>query len=224
MAHTMTDDTSPHFVRLPAAALSLLVERCGSLGESGIAALREAGRVAGSHVYATLAERPEGLPVEEFWHVLDQRLADLQLRSLEIDRADDGLLAVRWHTPESLGSVASRPGADGDGGSHAHRGAEAGGSYPGEEEATEQDVASAYTALDPARSARPRRRVGCHFATGLLGGVFSRAAGRPIAVLEVHCAAHAGEPCLFLVGSGTRLTSVHRRLTTGTALAAALEP
>ncbi len=219
----MTDHASPHFVRLPAAALSLLVERCGSLGEPGVSALREAGRVAGSHVYTTLAERPEGLPAEEFWPALSQRLGDLQLCPLEVDRADDGLLAVRWRTPESSDPNAPRSSPDGEGDSAPHMDSDEDRISGGEAERAEHGVASAYTALDPTNPAQSRRRAGCHFATGLLGGVFSRAAGRPIAVLEVHCGAHAGQPCLFLVGSEARLTTVHRKLTTGTALTAALE-
>jgi hypothetical protein len=224
----MTEQTSSRFVRLPAAALSQLVERCGSLGEPGISAVREAGRVAGAHLYATLASRPEGLPVEEFWRVLDRKLVELQLGSVEVDRADDGLLAVRWQTPESHAPEAPRPGYNDEGKSMERTPGDDGASDDGGRSATHDDVsahgvASTYTAAEHAKPDGRRRRGGCHFATGLLGGVFSRAAGRPIAVLEVHCGAHAGEPCLFLVSSEARLTTVHRRLTMGTALAEALE-
>jgi len=49
------------------------------------------------------------------------------------------------------------------------------------------------------RSERPG--VQCYFATGLLGGILSRAAGRAVDVREVRCGSGAGEPCWFLFGA-----------------------
>lgn len=65
----------------------------------------------------------------------------------------------------------------------------------------------------------------CHFATGWIAGLLSRAAGEPVAVLEVRCAALGpGEGCRFLVGSGVRLRRIRRRLADGTPLPGALGP
>lgn len=63
----------------------------------------------------------------------------------------------------------------------------------------------------------------CHFAAGWIAGLLSRAAGEPVAVLEVRCAAlGSGEGCRFLVGSGARLRRIRRRLADGTPLPGAL--
>lgn len=60
----------------------------------------------------------------------------------------------------------------------------------------------------------------CHFAAGWLGGVLTRAAGEPVAILEVRCAALGpGEECRFLVGSEARLREVRRDLEGGASLA-----
>jgi len=49
--------------------------------------------------------------------------------------------------------------------------------------------------------------VQCYFATGLLGGILSRAAGRTVDVQEVRCGSGAGEPCWFLFGAVGAITS-----------------
>jgi predicted hydrocarbon binding protein len=41
----------------------------------------------------------------------------------------------------------------------------------------------------------------CHFSTGLFAGLFGRAAGAPLAVLEVSCRAAGAATCTFAVGS-----------------------
>lgn len=51
--------------------------------------------------------------------------------------------------------------------------------------------------------------VQCHFAAGLLGGVFSRAAGKTVDVLEIRCGAGGDQPCWFLFGAVTNMRSVH---------------
>lgn len=53
---------------------------------------------------------------------------------------------------------------------------------------------------------------GCHISTGLLAEILTRAAGRPVAVLEVTCRSRGDEACRFLFGSPARLMVVHRRL------------
>ncbi len=78
-------------------------------------------------------------------------------------------------------------------------------------------------ALTGGPGGRGTARGGCHFATGWIGGLLTRAAGEPVAVLEVRCAALAdGDACRFLLGSGGRLREVRRRLTEGTGLAEAV--
>lgn len=68
----------------------------------------------------------------------------------------------------------------------------------------------------------PRRSRGCALATGILGGLLTRAAGRPVAVLEIGCAAGGSDACWFLVGAEGRLREVHARLAEGGAVAAVL--
>ncbi len=59
---------------------------------------------------------------------------------------------------------------------------------------------------------------GCALATGILAGLLSRAAGRPVPVLEVDCAAGGSDTCWFLVGGEGRLREVHEGLAHGTPL------
>lgn len=67
-----------------------------------------------------------------------------------------------------------------------------------------------------------RRTAGCHLATGILAGLLARAAGRPVPVLEVACAASGSGSCLFLLGPEERLARVRDRLAAGASLAAAV--
>jgi predicted hydrocarbon binding protein len=60
-----------------------------------------------------------------------------------------------------------------------------------------------------------RGRPGCPFSTGLLGGLLSSAAGEPMAVLEVECAADGAPGCRFLAGAEARLSRVGDRLQEG---------
>ncbi|WP_419163238.1 V4R domain-containing protein [Candidatus Palauibacter sp.] len=48
---------------------------------------------------------------------------------------------------------------------------------------------------------------GCHFAAGLLRGVLSHAAGRPVDVTEVRCGSD-DQPCWFLFGSAETVREV----------------
>lgn len=89
----------------------------------------------------------------------------------------------------------------------------------------EGGVAELSTARGPEageRGARARVTSGCHFTTGMLGGILSRAAGKPIAILEVECRADSASACRFLVGSEERLSAVHARLSGGASLEEAL--
>lgn len=60
-----------------------------------------------------------------------------------------------------------------------------------------------------------RGRPGCPFSTGLLGGLLSTAAGEPMAVLEVECAADGAPGCRYLAGAEARLSRVGQRLREG---------
>ena len=70
---------------------------------------------------------------------------------------------------------------------------------------------------------QPRRRTGCAFSTGVLGGLLTGAAGQPVAVLEVECRAGGSAFCRFLVGDGHRLRAIRDRLGSGEPLARAME-
>ncbi len=72
-----------------------------------------------------------------------------------------------------------------------------------------------------------RREAGgtrCHLASGLLGGLFSRAAGRTVAVLEASCRSGGSEPCWFLVGSVERLRKLRQDAREGASLESVLRP
>lgn len=57
-----------------------------------------------------------------------------------------------------------------------------------------------------------RAAPGCHISTGLLAEILSRAAGRPVAVMEVDCRSQGDDYCRFLFGSPTILLRVHQKL------------
>ncbi|MGH7541012.1 MAG: V4R domain-containing protein [Gemmatimonadota bacterium] len=48
----------------------------------------------------------------------------------------------------------------------------------------------------------------CHFASGLLAGLLSRAAGQTVAVVEARCRSMGSEPCWFMVGSPDRVRAL----------------
>ncbi|WP_419950848.1 V4R domain-containing protein [Candidatus Palauibacter sp.] len=162
----MNASTESPVVRLPRSALSSLFRRCGTLGESGIEALREAGDRVGAELLETLAASPATLPASEFWSRLDAAIRGAGLGSVSFRPADTGTGAISWR-----GS------------------AEAPGRSPDE----------------PC----------CHFATGVLGGVLSRTAHRPVAVVEVRCG--GGQPCWFLFGAAERIRRVRGGRDTGRA-------
>lgn len=70
----------------------------------------------------------------------------------------------------------------------------------------------------------PAARVaGCHFGAGWIGGALTAAAGEPVAVLEVSCAAASdGDECRFLVGREARLEELRADLRSGASLEEAL--
>ena len=70
-------------------------------------------------------------------------------------------------------------------------------------------VASEWAESDPTEN---RTAPGCHISTGLLAELLSRAAGQPVAVMEVGCRSQGNEQCRFLFGSPTTLLLVHKKL------------
>lgn len=167
-------------VRLPAASLAALADRCGALGDDGVNALRESGRVAGEVLFDGLSGRtdPERASVVAFWEAVDRELGDAGLGSLSYRVLEGGVAAV---------SLAQLP--------------EAG--------------------LDDGASARSG--IGCHFFTGLLGGLLARAADDSVAVVEVECRADGAPACRFLVGGADRLSEIRERLAAGAPLGEVLE-
>ena len=160
-------------VRLPAASLRRLSSLCGELGTGGIAALREAGRVAGRRLVETLPtdHGAAELGVQRFWTALAGAAADAGFGRVEyrVLEADVGEVELR-SSPE---------------------------------------------ALTTERGAGFTRR-GCHFASGWIGGALSAAAGEPVAVLEVQCAAGGdAATCRFLVGEESRLEEIRASLRGG---------
>lgn len=150
---------------LPRSVLSGLFHRCASLGEAGIAALREAGDRTGAEAIALLGDSPESLPATEFWNLLDQILRKAGLGSVQFRPGGGSSAAIAWR------------------------------------DSAEAAAGAAGTAVDAVESAR------CHFATGLLRGVLSRVAGRPVEVAEVQCGGGT-EPCWFLFGSAETIHKV----------------
>ena len=84
------------------------------------------------------------------------------------------------------------------------------------------DLADVTLAGGPESAEEGRRRPGCPFTTGLLGGLLSTAAGEPMAVLEVECAADGAAACRFLAGGEARLSRIGDRLREGASVDEAL--
>lgn len=162
---------------LPGPALAALADGCLSLGGDGGDALREAGRVAGAHLFELLGPAAAELSPAAFWVRIDEKLRELNLGSLRFEPLDSGLGAVSWYGFPEAGAP------DGTG----------------------------------------RETRGCPLATGVLGGLLGRAAGRPVAVLEIGCGARSPHACWFLIGSDERLGAVRGRLAEGASVAEAVE-
>lgn len=164
-------------VRLPARTLPTLADRCAEAGPEGVAALREAGRVAGEELLRRVGADPSASEPGEFWEAVGQEFVDVGLGPLSYSVREPGVGEIRLEgSPEA-------DGVDGE----------------------------------------PRRRTGCAFSTGVLGGLLTGAAGQPVAVLEVECRAGGSAFCRFLVGDGHRLRAIRDRLGSGESLARALE-
>ena len=86
----------PGHACLPTAALALLAERACAAGEAGYSALREAGRITGARLLASLEAEPERLERREFWHRANERLESLGLGRLRPQDLEPALAAVTW--------------------------------------------------------------------------------------------------------------------------------
>lgn len=65
-------------------------------------------------------------------------------------------------------------------------------------------------------------REGCSFTTGLLSGLLTRAAGGPVAVLEVSCRCRGDDHCAFAFGSEEAIHDLYGELLDGADLSGAL--
>jgi predicted hydrocarbon binding protein len=80
-------------------------------------------------------------------------------------------------------------------------------------------VARDWAESDPSEN---RDAPGCHVSTGLLAELLTRAAGQPVAVMEVGCRSQGEDDCRFLFGSPTTLLLVHKKLAQAGSLEEAL--
>lgn len=86
-------------------------------------------------------------------------------------------------------------------------------------------AAVAWRGSPEARGSRPDQGVACcHFASGLLGGLLSRAAGRTVGVVEARCRTGGSDPCWFLVGAPERVAAAGAAPTDRPPLHEALAP
>lgn len=63
----------------------------------------------------------------------------------------------------------------------------------------------------------------CSFSSGLLAGLLTKAAGGPVAVLQVACRARGDDVCTFAFGSQTTVQALYARLLDGATFETALE-
>ena len=83
-------------VTLPRSVLSDLFHRCARLGDSGIAALKEAGDRAGADAVALLGDSPDALPATEFWALLDEIFRKAGLGSVSFKPGGIASAAIAW--------------------------------------------------------------------------------------------------------------------------------
>ena len=92
------------YLRLPHAVLATLADRCGQLGEPGVSALRETGRVTGTLLFDGLGAEAEQLDPGAFWSALDARVRQLNLGHVQFEPLDEGLAVVAWYRMPETGS------------------------------------------------------------------------------------------------------------------------
>lgn len=82
---------------LPGPALATLADGCAALGPAGTEALREAGRVAGTHLLDSLGADATELSPAAFWLRVDDRLRELNLGSVRFEALDSALGGISWY-------------------------------------------------------------------------------------------------------------------------------
>ena len=92
----MNSSTQSSVVRLPKSVVASLFRRCGTLGEPGVEAVREAGDRVGADLLETVAPSPDTLPATEFWSGLDGALREAGLGSVSFRPASRGTGAISW--------------------------------------------------------------------------------------------------------------------------------
>jgi len=92
----MISPTQAPSVILPRSALADLFHRCASLGDAGIAALKEAGDRTGAEAVALLGDAPDALPAAEFWAFLDEILRKAGLGSISFKPGGGASAAIAW--------------------------------------------------------------------------------------------------------------------------------
>ncbi|MDE2663571.1 MAG: hypothetical protein OXI39_11285 [Gemmatimonadota bacterium] len=104
----MNSPTQAPAVILPRSVLADLFHRCASLGEVGVAALKEAGDRTGAEAVALLGDSPDLLSAAEFWAFLDEILRKAGLGSISFKPGGGAFAAIAWRdSPEatSAGNV-----------------------------------------------------------------------------------------------------------------------
>ncbi|WP_420447035.1 V4R domain-containing protein [Candidatus Palauibacter sp.] len=81
---------------LPRSVLSGLFHRCASLGDAGVAALKEAGDRTGGAAVSLLGDAPDALPAARFWALLDEILRKAGLGSVAFKPGGAASAAIAW--------------------------------------------------------------------------------------------------------------------------------
>lgn len=95
----MITPTQVPSVILPRSVLADLFHRCASLGDAGIAVLKEAGDRTGAEAVALLGESPDALSAAEFWAFFDEILRRAGLGSISFKRGGGAFAAIAWRDP-----------------------------------------------------------------------------------------------------------------------------
>lgn len=86
-------------VRIPSRALAALADRCGEIGPRGVAALHEAGRVAGEAVVDRLGGDPGASAPGEFWGALEEVFGEMGWGPVSYRARSPGLGELRLDGP-----------------------------------------------------------------------------------------------------------------------------
>lgn len=106
----MISPTQAPSVILPRSVLADLLHRCASLGDAGIAALKEAGDRTGAEAVALLGDSPDALPAAECWILLDEIFRRAGLGSVSFKPGGGASAAIAWR-----GSAEAMAGSAGGG-------------------------------------------------------------------------------------------------------------